>query len=454
MRAHWAHLLTSARVAALSFAGLVGVGTLGLIAGPGFYTGARLGFIDALFTATSAVCVTGLIVVDTSTAFTPLGQAWIAALIQAGGLGILTFTTAFALAAGKRGRISVEEAAGGGVLPFRSVTRRSLVRSVIGVTVAFESIGAVGLWLAWREDLGNLNAVGYAVFHSISAFCNAGFSTFSDSLVGYRQSPGTLGIIMALVVLGGLGFVVLEDLRRRSSGKERRRLTLHTKLVLTVTGALLLISAVMFTAFEWGNQLHDLGVTDSLVNGAFMAVTPRTAGFNTVDYGSASNPSVFLTMLLMIVGGSPGSTAGGIKTVSLGVLMLVLVARVRGDARVSAFGLTLPRETIQRSVGLVVGGLILLAVAVFLLLVSEVTPGNSENRANFVMLAFEAASAFGTVGLSMGATPTLSGVGKLIVLSLMYIGRIGPLVLVAAMTSSGTSVRRSFRYGEEDIIIG
>jgi trk system potassium uptake protein TrkH len=441
-------------MAALSFAVLVAIGTLGLLIGPGFYTGPRMGFIDALFTATSAVCVTGLIVVDTATAFTPLGQAWIAALIQAGGLGILTFTTAFAVAAGKRSRLAVEGAAGVEAIPLEAATRRSLVGSVIGVTFAIEGVGALGLWLAWRGDLGNLNAAGHAVFHSISAFCNAGFSTFSDSLVGYQRSPGTLWIVMLLVVLGGIGFVVLEDIRRRFGQRRRRSLTLHTKLALTVTGGLLLLSWVMFTAFEWGNQLQDLGVAGRLVNGAFMAVTPRTAGFNTVDYASANNPSVFLTMLLMIVGGSPASAAGGIKTVSLGVLVLVLVARIRGDARVSAFGRTLPRETINRSVGLAVGGLMLLAAAVFLLLISEVPAGGSETRDQFILLVFEATSAFGTVGLSMGATSTLSALGKLIVLFLMYIGRIGPLVLVAAMTPSGTSVRRSFRFGEEDVIVG
>jgi trk system potassium uptake protein TrkH len=453
-RERWGRGLTSPRVAALSFASLVALGTLGLLIGPGFYTGPRLGFIDALFTATSAVCVTGLVVVDTGTAFTLLGQAWIAALIQAGGLGILTFTTAFALAAGKRTRLAVEGAAGVETLPMGPATRRSLIGSVIGATLAIEGIGAVGLWLAWKEDLGPLSAVWHAVFHAISAFCNAGFSTFSDSLVGYRRSPGTLGLIMVLVVLGGIGFVVLEDLRRRLERGGRHRLTLHSTLALAVTAVLLLLSWVMFTVFEWGHQLRDLGIADSLVNGAFMAVTPRTAGFNTVDYGSASNPSVFLTMLLMIVGGSPGSTAGGIKTVSLGVLMLVLLSRIRGEARVSAFGRTLPRETIQRSVGLVVGGVMLLALAVFLLLVTEVPAGGPESRSEFIMLVFEAASAFGTVGLTMGATSTLSALGKLIVLLLMYIGRIGPLVLVAAMTPSSASVRRSFRFGEEDVMIG
>jgi trk system potassium uptake protein TrkH len=163
---------------------------------------------------------------------------------------------------------------------------------------------------------------------------------------------------------------------------------------------------------------------------------------------------MFLTMIFMIVGGSPGSTAGGLKTVSLGVLLLVLVARLRGDARVSAFGRTLPRETIQRSVGLFVGGLMLLALAVFLLLVLDASGSNLAAREHFITLLFEAASAFGTVGLSMGATPDLTGLGKILIIALMYIGRLGPLILVAAMTPREASVRRSFRYGEEDVMIG
>ncbi len=450
----WTHHLTSARVVALSFAALVAVGTLGLLVGPGFYTGDRLGFVDALFTATSAVCVTGLIVVDTAKAFTPLGQAWIAALIQAGGLGILTFTTAFALAMGKKSRLAVEEAAGGEVPQPILAGRRSLFKSVLLVTVGIEGVGAVILWLAWRNTLGNLGGAGAAVFHAISAFCNAGFSTFSDSLEGYRASPAVLGTVMTLVVMGGIGFVVLEDLRMAMRAKERRPLALHTKLALTVTGVLILLGWGMFTAFEWSGQLRDLGVADRLVNGLFMSVTPRTAGFNTVDYSSVDNPSMFLTMIFMVVGGSPGSTAGGLKTVSLGVLVLVLVARLRGDAGVSVFGRTLPRETIQRSVGLFVGGLMLLAVAVFVLLISEAAGSSLAAREHFITLLFEAASAFGTVGLSMGATSSLTALGKLIVIALMYIGRLGPLILVTTMTPRETSVRRFYRYGREDVMIG
>lgn len=453
-RERWSHWLTSARAAALSFGTLVVIGTVGLLVGPGFYTGDRLGLVDALFTATSAVCVTGLIVVDTATAFTPLGQAWIAALIQAGGLGILTFTTAFALALGGKSRLALEEAAGGEVPQPVLAGRRSLFKAILLVTLTIEAVGALALWLSWRGPMGNLGAVGPALFHAISAFCNAGFSTFSDSLESYRESPAILGTIMILIVMGGIGFVVLEDLRTRIGSKRRRPLTLHTKLALTVTGVLILLGWGLFTAFEWSGQLREMAVPHRLLNGLFMAVTPRTAGFNTVNYFSVDNPSMFLTMIFMVVGGSPGSTAGGLKTVSLGVLLLVLLARLRGDARVSAFGRTLPRETIQRSVGLFVGGLMLLALAVFLLLVLDASGSSLAAREHFITLLFEAASAFGTVGLSMGATPDLTVLGKVLIIALMYVGRLGPLILVASMTPREASVRRAFRYGEEDVMIG
>lgn len=453
-RVGWAAELNSSRLFVLSFAALILLGTLGFLVLPGLYTGAPLGPLDALFMATSAVCVTGLIVVDTATYFTSFGQLWVLILIQLGGLGILTFTTLLALAMGRKARLSMEEASVVGAPRLAFLDRGSLISAVVTGTFAVEAVGTFGLWLDWRGEMGAVKAIWPSVFHAISGFCNAGFSTFSDSLMGYQRSWLTLGVVMALVVLGGLGFVVLEDLRAGFKNRSAHRLSLHTRIVLVTTALLLVSSCVMFTYFEAGDELIGLGPWDRLLNGLFMAVTPRTAGFNTVDYGTVNNPSVFLTMILMVIGGSPGSTAGGLKTVTFGILVLVLMARLRGDARVSAFGRTLPRETIQRAVGLVIGGILLLASAVFLLLIIELPNGGPENRAEFVALVFEAASAFGTVGLSMGVTATLTGLGKSIIILLMFVGRIGPLVIVSAMTWAGRGSRPAFRYGEEDIIIG
>jgi len=446
--------LTSPRLFLLSFALLILTGTLGLLVLPGIYTGPRLSLVDALFTSTSAVCVTGLIVVDTATYFTPLGQAWIALLIQLGGLGILTFTSFLAVGMGRRAGLHLEEASGIASHHIFSLKRETLLRAIILLTLATEALGALGLWVSWRSDLGNLGAIWPAVFHSISAFCNAGFSVFSDSLEGFRTSPLSLGIVMALIILGGLGFLVLEEIRVRFLSGTLRRLSLHSKLVLSVTAILLVSSAAMYCYFEWAHQLAGLPAFDRLVNGAFMAVTPRTAGFNTVDYGSVNNPSLFLSMILMLIGGSPGSTAGGMKTVTAGLLFLLLVSRLRGRAQVSVFDRSVSRETVQRAMGLVIGGAMILAASVFLLTITELPVGGPENRVEFLSLIFEAVSAFGTVGLSMGITATLSQMGRILVVLLMFVGRVGPLILVAAMTLAGNRLPPSFRYGEEQVIIG
>jgi trk system potassium uptake protein TrkH len=450
----WIRGLTSPRIFLLSFATFILLGALGFLVLPGLYTGPGLSPLDALFTSTSAVCVTGLVVVDTATYFTPVGQAWIAFLIQIGGLGILTFTSFLALGMGRKAGLHLEEASGVPGHHLGALRRENLVRAIVVLTLTIEAVGALGLWLSWRGEMGNAGAIWPALFHAISAFCNAGFSTFSDSLVGYREAPVTLLLVMALVVLGGLGFLVLEEVRTRFLGKSLRRLSLHSKLVLTVTAVLLVASWAMFCYFEWSRAMGDLSPLHRLTNGAFLAVTPRTAGFNTVDYGSADNPSLFLSILLMLVGGSPGSTAGGMKTVTAGLLVLLLVARLNGRSRVSAFDRSISRDTIQRAMSLVVGGAMILAAAIFLLTITELPVGGPENRVEFLSLIFEAVSAFGTTGLSMGVTATLSGMGRVIIILLMFVGRVGPLALVAAMSLAGTRTPSSFRYGEEQVIIG
>jgi len=392
--------------------------------------------------------------VDTATYFTPLGQAWIGFLIQLGGLGILTFTSFLAIGMGRRAGLRLEEAAGVPGHHLGALKRGSLLKAIVVLTLTTEALGALGLWLSLRSEMGGLGAIWPAVFHSVSSFCNAGFSTFPDSLMGFQRSPVTLSLVMALVVLGGLGFLVLEEVRTRLASRTLRRLSLHSKVVLSVTAILLFSSWAMYCYFEWGHEFAGLPPFHRIVNGAFMAVTPRTAGFNTVDYGSVNNPSLFLSMLLMLIGGSPGSTAGGMKTVTMGLLVLLLVSRLRGHSQVSVFDRTVSRDIVQRAMGLVVGGTMILAGAVFLLTITELPVGGQENRVEFLSLIFEAVSAFGTVGLSMGVTPTLSELGRILIVMLMFVGRVGPLALVSAMTTAGKGTLPSFRYGEEQVIIG
>jgi trk system potassium uptake protein TrkH len=438
------------RLFVLSFAGLIALGAAGFLFLPGLYTGPGLGWVDALFMATSAVCVTGLTVLDPGTALTAWGQAWLALLIQLGGLGILTFTT---LVMARLGRVSLSlEEAGSGAVPLRHVDERRLLTTVVAVTLTVEASGAVMLWLDWRARFGELGALWPAVFHAISAFCNAGFSLFPDSLVGLRTSALTLGVVGGLIILGGLGFVVMEDVRARL--RHTGRLSLHSRLVLTSTAVLLVAGWVHYLFFEWSHELYALPVPDKITNALFMSVTARTAGFNTVDYGRVSNPSYYFTILLMLVGGSPGSAAGGIKTTTCAALILALRARMRGDTDATVFGRSLPPDTVNRAAGLALGSLIFLGAMVFLLMVTESPVLGYRDRAHFLDVVFEAHSAFGTVGLSAGVTGTITPTGRMVLSVLMFVGRVGPVALVTAMITAAARRRVNYRLGREDIMIG
>ena len=453
--------LSASQLLAGSFLGLILLGTLGFKALPGLYTGEALSWLDALFTATSAVCVTGLIVVDTATFFTTAGQAYVLVLIQLGGLGIITFTTLILSALGRRLSLRHEDIARSAAGPASDVDHRRLTRHVVVFTLAAEAVGAVALYALWVPDFGASGAVWPALFHAISAFCNAGFSTFSDSLVGFQARPVLLGVVMALIVVGGIGFLVLEELlllwrASRASRAERRfRLSVHSRLVLATTAVLLLGGWALFTAFEWGVTLTEMPLGDKLVNGLFMSVTARTAGFNTVDYGAAASNTNFLTILLMSIGGSPGSTAGGIKTTTVALLGLLAWARLRGRDRVALWGRSVPEETLQRSVGLFVVAFGMVTAAIFVFTSTELSGAQRAGAAGevtFLPFMFEAASAFNTVGLSMGVTADLSTAGRWTTILLMFVGRVGPLTFAAALARR---LRHApFRYATEDVGIG
>jgi trk system potassium uptake protein TrkH len=457
--------LSPPQLLAGSFVILILIGTLGLRLLPGLYTGARLGWIDSLFTATSAVCVTGLVVVDTATWFTPLGQAFVLLLIQLGGLGIITFTTIVILALGRRlslqhETITVETAS---IAPI--VNYRHLARAIVLFTLLVEAIGAGLLMLSWVPRLGPVGAW-HALFHAISAFCNAGFSTFSDSMIGFQLQPAVLLTIAGLIVIGGIGFVVMDELylwrRLKRNRRELRRLggiiprvSLHTRLVLATTATLILTGWLLLATFEWRVSLSGLPAWAKLTNALFMSITPRTAGFNNVDYSQVSDPGNFLTLLLMAIGGSPGSTAGGLKTTSFALIGLLAWARLRGRTTVDAYGRTVPEETIQRAVGLFVVCFAIMTMGVFLLLLTEVggLPAGHGGR-GLLPYMFEVASAFNTVGLSMDVTPELSTAGRVIAIMLMYLGRVGPLTFAAAIAVPRGVRAREFRYAHEEVVIG
>lgn len=449
--------LTAPQLLFLSFLGLIVLGTVGLKTLPGLYTGPELSWLDALFTSTSAVCVTGLIVVDTATYFTPAGQGFILLLIQLGGLGIITLTTVIITSLGLRLSLTQHDIARASANVSSLVEHRKLARNIILYTLGFEAVGALLLFLIWIPDFGVQGAWWPAVFHSISAFCNAGFSTFSDSLVGSADRPSVLLVVMILIVVGGLGFLVLEELvvRRRLMRQGKPvQLSVHSRLVLWSTAFLVVGGWLLFTVFEWNVSFAGMHPVDRVVNGLFMSVTARTAGFNTVDYFYAANNSDFLTVLLMSVGGSPGSAAGGLKTTTVALIGIMAWCRFKGREH-TAFGQrTIPDATVQRSVGLFVMFFGLAAFSVFIFTTTELSWSPQNDNAQFLPLLFEAVSALNTVGLSMGVTGELSPAGRVLTIFLMFLGRVGPLTAAAALAARGRKGKHAFRDAYEDIVIG
>jgi len=435
-----------------SFILLIALGTIGFRTLPGIYIGARLDWLDSLFTATSAICVTGLIVVDTADYFTPLGQAYILLLIQLGGLGMIAFTSLIILALGGRLSLRHEAIAGSGLDATPHIDPRQLTYDVVRFTFLIEAAGAAFLYVLWIPELGWIDAAWPAVFHSVSAFCNAGFSTFSDSLVGFQQSPLSLVVIMFLIIAGGIGFLTMEEsylyFRERRRGKAFR-VSLHSRIVIVTTVALLVGGAVALILTEWEHTLRHLPTGDRIVNGAFMSVTARTAGFNTIDYAHASESTNFLTILLMMIGGSPGSTAGGIKTTTFALMGILAWSRFRGDSEASLWSRSLRKETTERAVGLFVVAFGAVTVGILVLTATERGIGTGR----FLDRMFEVVSAFNTVGLSTGQTSFLSDAGRWVAILLMFLGRVGPLTLTAAFTRTLSSQPR-FRYAYEEVMIG
>jgi trk system potassium uptake protein TrkH len=431
-------------VAAFAMGILIGAGLLMLpfaTKGPG-----SAGFVTALFTSTSAICVTGLIVVDTPTYWTQFGQIVILALIQVGGLGIMTLASLLALLVarrlGLRGRLitQAERAA-----PEFSDVRRLLI-SVAVLSAFFELVAAVVLTirLSVSYDLDFGSALYRGVFHSVSAFNNAGFSLYSDNLVGF-VTDGWVSMTVALAVIaGGLGFPVWLELRRR--GLKPRQWTLHTKLTLCGTAFLLTFGFFAVLAFEWANAdtIGTLDTEGKLLASFFQGVMPRTAGFNSVPNGKMEDETLLVSDMLMFVGAGSASTGGGIKVGTFALLFLMVLAEVRGDPNVSAFRRRVPGH-VQRQ-ALAVTFIALNAVVICALALMAMT------EFNFTQTLYESLSAFGTVGLSTGITPELPDGAKLVLVALMYLGRTGPYTLAIALALRER--QRLYRFPEERPLIG
>ncbi len=413
--------------------------------------------IDALFTSTSAVCVTGLIVLDTGKDYSPFGQVVILFLIQIGGLGIMTFSNLILLAAGKKLALSqrmVIEATYG---EFLSVRPAQLVRKIVLYTFTLEALGAVLLLYRFQSEYPLPRALGLAVFHSISAFCNAGFSLFSDSFMGYQDDLWINGIIMALIITGGLGFVVFADVfsflgALRVKGNVRR-LTLHSRVVLRTTLGLILVGALLLGILEATNLLEGGPWQRPILSSLFLSITARTAGFNTMDTAHLTNATLLCVIVLMVIGASPGSTGGGIKTTTFAALWAMMISRGRNRPGAEMLGRTIPSEVVAKALATTAGFLLAILLGVILLQLSEYAgEPHAAIRGLFLEHLFEVVSALGTVGLSTGLTPTLSIGGKGVLILCMFVGRLGPLVVAGSFI--GRRERAAYTLPEERLMVG
>ncbi|WP_307892327.1 TrkH family potassium uptake protein [Bacillus swezeyi] len=405
-----------------------------------FATPESVNWIDTLFTATSAMTVTGLVVVDTAADFTVFGQAIILILIQIGGLGIMSFAVLIFIMLGKK--IGLKER----LLIQQSLNQTSLggiiqlIRNLFIYSFIIEMMAMVVLAFRWVPEYGWKHGVYYSLFHSVSAFNNAGFSVWPDSLMRYEGDPLVNIVITSLFIIGGIGFTVLSDLWHK---RNLKNLSLHSKLMIYGTFIINISAMIMIFLLEYQNTLGPLPLNEKLLGAYFQAVTPRTAGFNTLDIGSLRESTITLMLLLMFVGAGSASTGGGIKLTTFLVILLSVITFLKGKKHISIARKTLKDKLIIRSLAISTISVLLILTAVFILNMTEPKP--------FLDILFEVVSAFGTVGLSMGITADLSPLGKVIMIFIMFLGKLGPLTLAFSLARPE---QKNIRYSSEDILTG
>ncbi|MEG1311025.1 MAG: TrkH family potassium uptake protein [Romboutsia sp.] len=444
--------LESTQIMVAGFAIIILIGAFLLNLPIATQSGESIGFIDALFTSTSAVCVTGLIMVDTATYWNLFGQIVIICLIQIGGLGFMTATTMFALLMKKRinlrERLLIQEALN--QIDLSGLVK--LTRYVILITFIIEGTGALILSTIFIPQFGTAKGIWYSIFHAISAFCNAGFDLMGSytgqfsSLTSYMNNFTVTMTVSILIILGGLGFpVILDIIRNRKISK----LNLHSKIVLLTTIILVGIGMAVIIIVEFNNPatLGNLDIGGKILASFFQSVTSRTAGFNTIDLALMNQGSIFIMIILMFIGASPASTGGGIKTTTLATLILAVRSFIFGKADIEVFERRVSDVTVKKSLGIF---FIAISVVVFgTLLISITEPGFT-----LVEAGFEVVSAFATVGLSIGGSPTLSLIGKILIMLFMFMGRVGSLTIFMAIISKGIKKSPPIRYPEGKIIVG
>jgi trk system potassium uptake protein TrkH len=391
-------------------------------------------------------------VVDVGKDLSTLGQVITIFLFQIGGLGIITFSTVFFVLMGRgisfKGRDIVQST-------FLHTPRRDFIviaKAVLVFTFIIESLGTLLLFIRFSNDFPIGTALYHAVYNAISAFNNCGYSLFSDNLMGYQGDPIVNLTIMGLIVLGGIGFIVQYEVLSKLRGIQKK-LSVHSKIVIITTSVLILSGAMLFYVFERDHIIKDVPVMNKILASFFQSVTPRTAGFNTVDIGLLTNATILLMIVLMFIGASPGSTGGGVKTTSAALLVMMIWNRLKGNEEVNIFNRTVPREIMSRTISIIFASAFSVAIITSVLLIfGEGKLPQTESRHFFVEYLFDTVSAFGTVGLSMGITPKLNDLQKYALILMMFVGRVGPLTL--AFSLSRSTGGKGLTYAEEGVMVG
>lgn len=435
----------------LSFIAVILVGSILLYLPFSASAGYQISFIDALFTSTSAVCITGLTVLDIGNNLSLTGQIITLALFQIGGLGIMTFSTVFFGLMGRSISFSGRDIMQSTFLHTPRRNFFAVAKWVLMSTLIIEGLGTIFLFTHFIPNFSTGKALYQAVYHAISAFNNCGYSLFSDSLMRFQSDIVVNLIIMALIILGGIGFIVQYEIVSWLKGLQKK-LSIHTKIVLITTTALIFSGAVLFYLFEMNHILKGASFKTSVLASFFQSITARTCGFNTVDIGQLTNATILILVLFMFIGASPGSTGGGIKTTSFALLMLMIWNRFKGMDGISVFNRTIPREILTRMVAIIVASAFAVGLVTMILLFSGGASGElpMQSRHWLVEYLFETVSAFGTVGLSMGITAKMNDFQKIAIVLMMFAGRVGPLTLAFAWSAK----KKSIRYAEESVMVG
>lgn len=441
------HSFTPVQILSIGFASVILLGAFILMLPVSSALGKSTSFLTALFTSTSATCVTGLVVVDTGTYWSTFGQVTIMILIQIGGLGFMSFATIVALLVRKRitlrERLIMQES----LNTFSIQGLVKLAKRAIITTFCIEGIGAILLSFRFVKDYG-AKGLYLGLFHSVSAYCNAGFDIIGNyqNMIPYRESIIVNVTIMSLIIIGGIGFIVQSDIYEK---KHFKRFSFHTKIVLVTTAILIFFGAILFFIFEYNNPgtLKPLSMKGKILASFFASVTPRTAGFNTIDTTKMLLPSNFLTIILMYIGASPGSTGGGIKTSTFAVIVMTVVSILKGRPSTEIHKKRVPKEVVYKSLAIV-------GLSVTIIIIDIMILSISEKGAQLVQIMYETVSAFGTVGLSLGFSPTLSSVGRIVIILTMYAGRVGPLTIALAVGQMQHKDKGMIKYSEGKIIVG